>query len=480
MSQGFSTKYLPQQGPAIFGVSGGPDSLCLLHLARQSSSLDITVAYFNHKLRPEADLETEFVRQTAEDLGLTFITDSADVRRYATENGLSLEEAARLLRYRFLFTQARARHDCLVAVGHTADDQVETILMHFLRGAGLAGLKGMAGFTCPNEFDREIPLVRPILHLWRRDTEAYCHEYNLHPINDPSNMDDFFFRNRLRHNLIPELEKYNPRFTNMLLHTSEALSGDYEVLMDSIDSAWKIVVQESGSGYVAFHFSILANYRRGLIRNILRRGMESLRPDLRNLDFNTLQRGADFIATHARQTADVAPRQTELTEGLYLQFEGDTIFLATMKAALPSTQWPLIGTTYELLMNEQVDFDEKTNLSIIEINIENARQSALTNDDPFIAWMDADITGNRFSIRPRCPGDRFKPLGMDGHTIKLSDYFVNEKLPERARDNWPLVMVGKEIAWVPGFRQSHTFRITDKTQKVVKLVLQKNKDSDQL
>jgi tRNA(Ile)-lysidine synthase len=474
MSQDLSTKYLPEKAAAIFGVSGGPDSLCLLHLARFSSSLDITVAHFNHNLRPEANREAEFVRRMAEDMGLSFVTDSADVRGYASENGLSLEEAARLLRYRFLFAQARTLHASLVAVGHTADDQVETILMHFLRGAGLAGLKGMTGRTCPNEFDQEIPLVRPILHLWRHETEAYCHEQNLHPINDPSNTDETYFRNRLRHNLIPELEKYNPRFKNMLLRTAEALSGDYEVLTDCIDSAWNLVVQESGSGYVAFQFSLLAGFRRGLLRNILRRGMESLRPDMRNLDFDTLQRAADFIDVHPSLTPDVVPRQIDLTEGLYLQREGDTIYLAALEADLPSAHWPLIDGTYELQINQQVNFDDKTHLSIFEINIEDARQSAQANDNSFIAWMDADLTGDRFTIRTRCPGDRFKTLGMDGHTIKLSDFFVNVKLPERARDRWPLVIAGKEIAWVPGFRLSHTFRITDKTQRVVKLVLQKN------
>lgn len=473
MSQDYRTKYLPERAAAIFGISGGPDSLCLLHLAMQSSSLDITVAHFNHKLRPEADREMEFVRQLAGEMGLSFVTDSADVGRYASENGLSLEEAARLLRYRFLFAQARARQASLVAVGHTADDQVETILMHFLRGAGLAGLKGMTGQTCPNEFDREIPLVRPILHLWRHETEAYCHEHNLHPIIDPSNSDETYFRNRLRHSLIPELEKYNPRFKNMLLRTAEALGGDYEVLADSIDAAWEMVLQESGSGYVAFLLSSVAGLRRGLLRDILRRGMESLRPAMRNLDFDTLQRAADFITAHASPTHAPAPRQIDLIEGLYLQIEGDTIYLAALEADLPSAHWPLIKDSYELQVNHQVNFGDQSYLSIFEIDVENALQSARANDSSFIAWMDEDLTGDRFIIRTRRAGDRFKPLGMDGHAIKLSDFFVNVKLPERARDGWPLIIAGKEIAWVPGFRQSHTFRITERTRRVVKLVLQK-------
>jgi tRNA(Ile)-lysidine synthase len=473
MSQRYIAYYLPTESPAIIGVSGGPDSLCLLELSRQISCLDITVAHFNHALRPEADREAEFVRHVAEQMGLPFVTDSADVRTYAGDNGLSLEEAARTLRYRFLFAQARARHAGVVAVGHTADDQVETILMHFLRGAGLAGLKGMAGRSCPNEFDREIPLVRPILHLWRHETEAYSRDHNLQPIHDPSNTDETYFRNRLRHSLIPELEKYNPRFKNMLLRTGEALAGDYEVLTDVMDSTWPKVVQETGSDYVAFQSSKMADIPRGLLRNIFRRAMESLRPNMRNLDFNTLQRAADFVAARNGPAPEFAPRQVDLTEGLYLQCEGDRLYLAALEADLPSAHWPLIEGIYELHINHQVNFDATTSLSAFEVDIDLASQSAQGNGNSFIAWMDADLTGDRFTVRTRRAGDRFHPLGMDGHSIKLSDFFINVKLPERAREKWPLVLAGNEIAWVPGFRLAHPFRITEETKRAVKMVLQK-------
>jgi tRNA(Ile)-lysidine synthase len=473
MSQHLSVHNFPLEGAAILGVSGGPDSLCLLDLGRQIPSLDITVAHFNHKLRPEADREAEYVHHMAGQMGLPFVTDSTDVRTYACENGFSLEEAARTLRYRFLFAQARARRAGFVAVGHTADDQVETILMHFLRGAGLSGLKGMAGYTCPNEFDREIPLVRPILHLWRHETEAYCQEHNLQPIHDPSNTDETYFRNRLRQSLIPELEKYNPRFKNLLLRTAEALAGDYEVLTDAIDSVWPKVVRETGSDYVAFKSSVMAGIPRGLRRNIFRRGMELLRPNIRNLDFHSLQRAADFTDARDGTNPEVTPRRMDLIDGLYLQREGDTLYLAVLEADLPSAQWPLIESTYELQINNQVSFDETTSLSAFEVDIETARQSAQGNDNSFIAWMDAGLTGDRFNIRTRQSGDHFQPLGMDGHSIKLSDFFVNVKLPERARGKWPLVLVGDDIVWVPGFRLAHPFRITEETKRAVKMVLNK-------
>jgi tRNA(Ile)-lysidine synthase len=473
MAQPFSAFYLPAESSAIIGVSGGQDSLCLLHLARAIPSLKITVAHFNHRLRINADDEAGIVHNVADQMGLPFVTDSADVRGFARDNHLSLEEAARLLRYRFLFYQARACHASVVAVGHTADDQVETILMHFLRGAGLAGLKGMNGRSCPNEFDQEIPLVRPIMHLWRRETASYCLEHDLHPIVDPTNSDESYFRNWLRNSLIPEIEQHNPSFKKTLLRTAEALAGDHLVVTDAVEAAWQKVVTESGSGYIGFRASSLAGIPHGLLRNVVRRGMEILQPNIRNVDFDTLQRAADFITTHDELIPAARLGRVDLTAGHYIQREGDTLYLVTNKAELPSAHWPLIESTFELKIDQRVAINESTSISAQRADVETARRSAQSNDDPFTAWMDADLTENQFSVRTRRPGDHFQPLGLNGHSIKLSDFFINAKLPGRARDKWPLVIAGGEIAWVPGFRLAHPFRITQTTIRAVKMVLEK-------
>ena len=211
--------------PVLAGVSGGPDSLCLLDILH-TAGYRVIVAHFNHQLRPEADQEADSVSARARSLGLPFASACADVRAYAGAHRLSLEEAARMLRYQFLFASARKYEAQAVAVGHTADDQVETVLMHFLRGAGLAGLKGMEYRTLLPVFDQQIPLVRPLLSLWRADTEAYCREHALQPHYDVSNTDQAFFRNRLRHALLPELEKYNPRVKESVCRKSSKQPGN--------------------------------------------------------------------------------------------------------------------------------------------------------------------------------------------------------------------------------------------------------------
>jgi tRNA(Ile)-lysidine synthase len=236
---------------------------------------------------------------------------------------------------------------------------------------------------------------------------------------------------------------------------------------------WPKVVQEAGSEYVAFTSAALESIPRGLLRNIIRHGMELLRPSMRNLDFNVLQRAADFIAAPMCLPGEGPPRKMDLPEGLYLLREADTLYLATLETVLPSAHWPLIEGIFGLQINHQLDLDDATSLSAFEVDIKTARRSVQENDNAFIAWLDADLTGDRFTVRTRHPGDRFKPLGMEGHTVKLSDLFVNVKLPGRARGKWPLVIVGEEIAWVPGFRPAHTFRITEETKRVVRLTLQK-------
>ena len=465
---------LPGDSPLIIGVSGGPDSLCLLHLALQMPSLRITVAHFNHRLRPEAEREAGFVQELAGRLGLPFVTGSAEVGNFASENGLSIEEAARLLRYRFLFDQARSLHAGAVAVGHTADDQAETVLMHLLRGAGLAGLKGMTGRSLPNEFDREIPLVRPILHLWRRETEDYCRAHDLHPLYDPSNADEIYFRNRLRHSLIPELENYNPHIKQTLVRTARALAGDYEALAEVVESTWPTAVVDEGPGYVTFSQPVMAGLSAGLRRNIFRRGMEMLMPAMRSLDFASLQRAADFAAAASPSGSPSPARRVDLIEGLVLHREASRLILATIQADLPgSDHWPLIEGLHELQLNSRVDLNGTVSLSATEEDIASGREFTGESGNSFVAWLDADRTGERFTVRTRRPGDRICPLGMDGHSLKLSDLLINVKLPGRARDGWPLVLAGEEIVWVPGVRLAHPFRITGATKRAVRLEVNK-------
>ncbi len=430
--------------------SGGPDRSALHTLEGESRSpLPLIVASFNHRLRPEAEAEVAFVREIAAEWGLPFVTDSAEVATQAEAAGLSLEEAARELRYRFLFRVAREAGAQAVAVGHTADDQAETVLMHFLRGAGLSGLKGMPPRIILPVFDTEIPLVRPLLGWTRAETEAYCRKHTLNPRIDATNTDTTYFRNRLRHELLPELEKYNPHIRQALAKTALALQGDYALLNELVETAWEKSVVQTGSGFVEFDRRQLERLSPALRRNLFRRAAFLLKPGLRDVDFEALKRAATLKAV-------------ELAGGLETVSEGEKLFLATEVFALPS-DYPQVSEQLSVI-NGQLELGNGWILTC-----EPSTEPCLQNADPWSAYFDADLTERRLQVRPVRAGDRFEPLGMRRQTVKLSDLFVNLKIPKRMRPQWPVLCVEAEIAWVAGLRMAEPFKVTEKTQRVLKL-----------
>jgi tRNA(Ile)-lysidine synthase len=451
----------------IVGVSGGPDSLCLMDLLRQAG-FSILVAHFNHKLRETSDAEAGMVESLAERFSLPFVGGSAEVNGYAEERKLSIEDAARTLRYQFLFRLARERQAQAVATGHTADDQVETVLMHFLRGAGLNGLKGMSYRVVIQEFDADLPLVRPLLDFWREATEAYCAGQGLHPLYDPSNESTDFLRNRIRHHLIPDLESYNPRFRDAVRRSARALSADHEVLMQAVDDAWKKALLSRSEGLVIFDLLVLEGLPDGVVRHLVRRAVELILPAA-DITYAMLDRAVDTL--RGRNGAGVL----SLGGGIRLLREANQVFVVGEEAVLPFERWPQMPADLDSIsfaLPFVLDMPggwrftaEVWNLAAL------AREQMQNNEDPFQVWLDAESITGGFSLRIRHEGDRFEPLGMDGHTQKLSDFFTNVKLPQRARERYPLVCAGEEVAWIPGYHPAHQFRLTNASRRILYFAL---------
>jgi tRNA(Ile)-lysidine synthase len=462
-------------GPIVIGVSGGPDSLCLMDaLSRLGHAL--IVAHFDHKLRPEAEADAREVQRIAENYGFPFELGEADVAAFAKLQALSLEEAGRTLRYRFMFELAEQSGAQAVAVAHTADDQVETVLMHFLRGAGLSGLRGMPLRALPNAWSRAIPLVRPLLSTWRAEVLAYCAEHGLEPVFDSTNQDQAFFRNRLRHELIPILETYNPAVRAGIWRMAQVLSADYAILEKAGDAVWEASVMAVGERFVAFNPAALQAEPSGLQRQIVRRAIALLRPGLRDIDFEATERALEFLSDPER------PAQIDLIAGLRLVFEPAyagpalagpaRIWLAAWEAELPPGEWPQVHQALPLPVPSMIALPGGWQLRAEEIqSIDTIRRQARENVDPFQAWVALDNLTASLEVRARRPGDRFQPLGMGGHALKISDFMINAKLPQRARRAWPLVCAGEAVVWVPGFRLGHPFRLAPDTRQAVHLRL---------
>ena len=452
--------------PLLVGFSGGPDSLCLLD-GLQRLGFTPVVAHFNHHLRPEADAEVETVCAIAQQMEVQFVTAEGDVQGYTKKNGLSIEEAARILRYNFLFAQARHFQAQAVLVAHNADDQVETVLMHLIRGCGLAGLRGMPFYALPNPWSQDIPLARPLLNVWRAEIGAYLDEHKLSAVQDASNADTRFLRNRLRHELIPQMATYNLNFKRNLLRLAEIVSAEDEILSGLVSQVWGEVMCEAGEGVISIRCKEFSALPPALRRRLLRQAIERLRPGLRDVDYETIEL-ADTALREARSGSS-----WDLISGLSLSFEQDRCWLVASDADLPSVDWPqLAGETPKILeIPGRISLANEWVLSAEWLSgSQELTQVVQANTEPYQAWLNGKgITS--LEVRGRKLGEHFHLSGLNGHSVKLSDLMVNVKLPRHVRQRWPLVCCGEEIAWVAGVRTSESFRISIDTRWVIHLQL---------
>lgn len=476
--------------PILVGVSGGPDSICLLHLLKTLGYLPV-VAHLNHRLRPGADEDAQIVTQLAKVLEAPLVIEAQDVKALAKSRKLSIEEAARTLRYRFLFEQAQAFDVQAVAVGHTADDQVETVMMHLLRGTGLAGLRGMLPFSLPNAWSKDIPLIRPLLGFWRKEVLEYCIQHNLKPTRDESNLDTAYFRNRLRNELIPYLEKhYNPSIKKLFWRMANTLTSEYELLNQLGETAWRSCVDEIIPGGIIFNSNVLKSQPIALQRLIIRRAIIIMRPDLRDVDYMVTERAIQFI----RNTTLIQFAHCDLLSGLHFLKENEDLGIFTDNCYINNLhsirkEWPQItkGRLISVSVPGEVVFpplmpDVKVSSYLWRFSVEwvDDVRAVLAqveeNNDPYQAWIDvsdqvSQIASVCLEIHGRQSGDRFQPLGLDGHTLKLSDFMINEKIPRRAREGWPIILLNSKIIWIPGYRVSHVYRLTQSTKRALHLCL---------
>ncbi len=443
--------------PVLAAVSGGPDSLCLFDILHRLG-YPITIAHLDHKIRAEAADEAQTLDQLAKALNVPICLGKADVISYAREQSLSVEEAARVLRYQFLFQQAALIQAQAVVTGHTADDQVETVLMHLLRGSGLGGLQGMNYCSLPNPWSDTIPLIRPLLGVWRQDITAYLRERGLVPFEDPTNRDSLFFRNRIRHELIPILESYNPKVRPHIWRTAFIVQEDLAIIEQVVVAAWEACLREKSSDWCTFYLPAIRSQPEAIIRHLLRRAAQQLKPALRDIDFGALQRGCQFIHQPPHS------RQCDWIGGLRLRIQDDLLWVARWDKALPSDlvlDWPQMATSQPLLLTipGMIVLTKGWQLKAEVVpNIQTALEQARRNTNPFEAWISADGLAAGLLVRRRQPGDALQPLGMNGHSTKISDLMINQKIHRAARSGWPVLVSGKHVVWLPGLHLADPFK----------------------
>ncbi|KPL76100.1 hypothetical protein ADN00_12220 [Ornatilinea apprima] len=452
---------LSRAQPLVVGFSGGADSTCLL-LALLELGYPVIAAHFNHHLRESAAHDAQKAAELAQAAGAVFWLGEADVGRMAREQSLSIEEGARKARYTFLFECARKAGAQAVAVGHHADDQVETVLMNFMRGAGPDGLAGMAYRVVLPEWDETIPVVRPLLAAWRSEIEAFCSERGVEPVEDPTNRDVIYTRNRVRWDLLPFLEKLNPSAREAIWRTADILQADNADLEEADEAAWKEANIISGEGLVVLDWPVLAGFSLGRQRRIIRRALKKLRPGLKDIDYAAIERAVGFLRQPTRS------RTMDLIAGIELRLEGSQLILCTAESVLPDSglRLPAGEAARPLSVPGEVALEGGAYLRSAwrDPGTGSARPASELE-----AWFDGDALQLPLLVRTRLPGDRLQPFGMGGQSQKLSDLMVNEKIAARLRGRWPLVCTQDQIVWVPGVRRSQCAQVTAKSKRILHL-----------
>jgi len=444
----------------LLAVSGGPDSVCLLHILarfRKTWGLDLTVAHLDHQLRGLAsDEDAEYVAELARAMDIPAVIASEDVAAYQAEHSLSPEEAAREVRYAFLSRAARETGSRRVATGHTRDDQVETLLMHLVRGSGLGGLAGLELVTPWPYPGTNISLLRPLLPLSRVETEDYCREHGLAPRYDASNRDLCPLRNRLRHELLPQLELLNPQFREAILRTARLAREANQYLADEAARVQGEILNRDGEA-VVLDKAGLARLPAILRRRLLRQAIETLLGNLKDIEL----RHADILMDALQHPAG---RCFHLPDGLRFTVEYGGYRLEREDNA---TEIP-VAPKEEIALK----IPGKTALPQGSLSARILRPAEIKlKDDPYTAYLDLDKTGNKLTVRARRRGDRFQPLGL-GQPKKVAEFMRDARLPRAARDGALVICNGEQIVWLAGLRIDERVKVTPRTQRVLRLRLE--------
>jgi len=515
----------------VVGVSGGADSVCLLHvLAKWQKGLGIRlhVAHLNHQLRGvESEADAKYVSNLAGSLGIPITIDRQDVAAHRIERNFSVEEAARELRYAFLARVAKKVGANRIVIGHTRDDQVETILMHILRGTGITGLCGLAPCSpyrysgrqacAPMAYGSQemslraealsvakgqrsnLLVIRPLLDITREETTSYCQEHQLDPRIDSSNRSLSFFRNRLRLQLLPLLRQYNPSLDQALLRLADIAKEDNAFIEQQASELWKEVARQENNA-IYLDRKQIASLPIALQRQLLRVAVTKLAGDARDIEASHIEAARSLLNKPVG-------KRISLPHGFIYQGGYDELVVASTakQSQLPPCPFPPLPGEFPLkvpgkavfpgwkvmasIVGERSDEGHCEHLKGAWQSVEIASSpSAPRNDggechserseesrpnqgrlgEAISADFDLHKTGTELFVRQRRPGDRFQPLGMN-IPKKLPEFMVDAKIPRSWRGHIPIVCSPQQIIWVVDWRIDDRVKVTKASKEILRL-----------
>lgn len=428
----------------VVGVSGGADSVGLLYVLAELEEYNLKpiVSHLNHGIRPEeGNRDAEFVMGIAKRLNLPFELKEVNTPEFKKKSNLSLEEAARILRYEFFKEVLHKYRAQRIATAHTLDDQAETVLMRLIRGSGALGLSGIPPVS-------EGYIIRPFIETPRSEIEEYLRAKGIKWVEDSTNRARDFLRNRIRHELITELQRYNPRINEALSRTAGILRVEEDFIRRGAKNWLEYMFGSAGEGELVGNISRYELIPEALRPAFLRMAIERLKGDLRKISFGHIDSIDELLLS------ETPSGEISLPDGIVMA-KGYDLFLITRRSELKCE------FSHTILSTGKWSFPE------FECEVEIADVESLSSDN-FAGMFDVDSVKLPITVRNFHPGDRFFPLGMKTPK-KLKRFFIDEKTPRFLRSRIPIFFSGGEIMWIGGMRIDERFKL--KGIKAVKITL---------
>lgn len=445
----------------IVALSGGPDSICLLHVLhtlKNKYNLTIYAAHINHMLRgDESDTDERVCKEYCESLDVEFFSRAVDIEKMALEQGVSTEMAGRDARYAFFGEIMKRVGAQKIAVAHNQNDQAETVLMRMMRGTGIEGLVGIKPV-------RDEIFIRPIINVTRSEIEQYCEVNKLPARIDKTNFEPIYSRNKVRLELIPYIEKnFNGDIITTLSRMCELIKRDEEFIQENVTKYFEKVCDISDEKVIIYNDAF--NLHPAVISRIIRKALLIFKGDINNIQSIHID---NVIKIQKSETGKftVVPKGIVITN-VYGNME------ITRKQQNRKTHKSIINECIELKMGDNYVDDLGINIRVKQVS---NNKSMNFKGKENVKYFNCDNVKN-ISVRVRKDGDRFVPFGMKG-SKKLKDIFMDLKVPREKRDFVPLLCFDGEISWIVGYKISDKFKVHEGVKNIIEVTVERQEKNE--
>ncbi len=461
--------------PVVVAVSGGSDSVALLHLlaahnAGRAAPHPLHGVHLNHRLRGEAsDQDAEYVRQLCRSINISCTIESCDVAALASAEGLSLEEAGRKRRFELFERVCLTVGAKVVALAHHADDNAETVLHRIVRGTGLRGLAGIAPVR-PLRRGGDIRVIRPLLQVRRQEIEAYLADRSISAREDASNQLTTHTRNRVRHEVLPLLrERFNPQVVEALLRLADQAAGLEAYLSETGERMLESMIVDRLDGQIVLHGPSLARKPQVIATQLVRQAITRLGAPEGDLSRRHLLAVVELAGrSEGSKTIDLPGglRVSRRYARLIFEYTGTDVTDLLDSAEPLDVPVSMNGRTTLPVRGLEIDCEVgEVSAEAIAAHLTGLSGKARSGDEE---WLDADQVSPPLLARRRRPGDRFFPLGMSG-VKKVSDFFIDTKIEPAQRERTVILCDQLGPIWIVPLRIDQRVRLTRATRRVLRM-----------